>query len=301
VTTPELRQLRYFLVLAEESSFTRAAARLMIAQQSLSQQIGALERLLGARLFERDSRGSTLTPIGVLFVPEARAVVDRADEAVAAVGRALRGETGSLRLAFLTTVANHLLPPVVRSLRDRLPDLRLTTENTEIGLLVQGVLSGRYDVAFTRPPLVPGLASSTLTTEPVCAVLPEDHPLAGRAELELSDLADEAWVMTPRASYEPWHRAFDEDFREAGFTPNVVQEESSVQGLLGLVAAGVGVSRLTYSARSLRRSGITFVPLRGSFARTLMVWLPENTAPALHRLIDVVTELAATTDLTRTG
>ncbi|MFG1841620.1 LysR family transcriptional regulator [Micromonospora sp. NPDC049175] len=301
MATPELRQLRYFRVLAEELSYTRAAARLMIAQQSLSQQITALERTLGAKLFDRDSRGTTLTDIGVLFLPEARAVIDRADEAVAVVGRALRGEVGSLRLAFLTTVANHLLPPVVRAVHQQLPDLHLATESTGITPLVRGVLDGHYDVAFTRTPLVPGLASRRLTTEPVCAVLPEGHPLADRAELTLADLADEPWVTTPRSSWEPWHRTFDEQFREAGFVPHVVQEEASVQSLLGLVAAGVGVTRLASSAASLRRTGVVFVPLTGAYTHTEMVWLPGSTAPALRRLLDVVADLAATTDLTRTG
>ncbi|MEH1165905.1 LysR family transcriptional regulator [Micromonospora sp. CPCC 205539] len=301
MTLPELRQLRYFLVLAEELSFTRAAARLMIAQQSLSQQITALERALGVRLFERDSRGTTLTDIGNLFVPEARAVTDRAEEAVAVVGRALRGEVGALRLAFLNSVANHLLPPVVRVVRQQLPDLRLTTESTSIATLVDGVLVGRYDVAFTRHPLVTGLRSRTLATEPVCGVLPEGHPLAERAELELADLADEPWVMTPRSSWEPWHRAYDDQFREAGFEPRVVAEEASVQSLLGLVAAGLGVTRLASSARSLRRTGVVFVPLTATYVRTVMVWLPSNTSPGLHRLLDLVTDLAATTDLTQTG
>lgn len=299
--TPELRQLRYFLVLAEDLSFTRAATRLSIAQQSLSQQIGALERQLGARLFDRDSRGTSLTAVGVLFVPEARAVVERAEQAVATVRRAVRGETGTVRIAFLTTVANHLMPAIVRALRHDVPDLHVTTDSTNIKKLVHGVLGGEYDVAFTRSPRVPGLESRTLATEPVCAVLPEGHPLAARAELRLSDLAAEPWVMTPRTSWEPWHRAFDEDFREAGFSPNVVQEESSAQGLLGLVAAGVGVTRLTLSANSLRRSGVVFVPLSESFARTVMVWRPDNSAPAVHRVIDVVTDLAATTDLFGSG
>ncbi|MGP3942600.1 LysR family transcriptional regulator [Streptomyces sp. 6N106] len=301
MTTPELRQLRYFLVLAEERSFTRAAGRLMIAQQSLSQQISALERMLGATLFDRGSRGTEVTDIGALFVQEARAVVDRADEAVAVVSRALRGEVGNLRLAFLTTVANQLLPPVVRAVHRELPDLHLTTESTSIAPLVQGVLDGRQDVAFTRPPLVPGLESRILTTEPVCAVLPADHPLSARTELELTELAEEPWVMTPRSSWAPWHRAYDEHFRAAGFTPNVVQEEASVQGLLGLVAAGLGVARLVRSSRSLRRTGVVFVPLKDAYAHTEMVWLPGNTSPPLHRLLDIVTDLAATTDLTEGG
>lgn len=299
--TPDLRQLRYFVAVAEESSFTRAAARLMITQQSLSQQINALERILGAKLFSRDTRGTRLTDTGALFLPEARAVLDRADEAVAVVRRAVRGEIGELRLVFLATTANHLLPPVVRAARRRLPDLRLSTEQTTIGPLVEGLLDGRYDLAFTRPPQVPGLAARTVATEQVCVVLPQGHPLADRTELTLSELANERWVMTPRSAWEPWHRAFDENFRAAGFTPDIVARDASVQGLLGLVAAGVGITRLGWSAHNLRRTGVVFVPLAGETMPTEMVWRSDNTSPTLRRMVDVVTDLAATTDLTTTG
>ncbi|RKN36589.1 LysR family transcriptional regulator [Micromonospora musae] len=298
---PDLRQLRYFVAVAEESSFTRAASRLMITQQSLSQQINALERILGAKLFHRDSRGTTLSDTGSLFLPEARAVLDRADEAVAVVRRAVRGETGRLRLAFLATTANHLLPPVVRAAREHLPGLELITEETSIAPLVEGVLSGEFDLAFTRPPQVPGLAARTIVTEQVCVVLPEGHPLADRTELTLSELVNERWVMTPRSSWEPWHRTFDENFRAAGFSPEIVARDASVQGLLGLVAAGVGITRLGWSAHNLRRTGVVFVPLAGEVTPTEMIWRPDNTSPALRRVVDVVTELAATTDLTATG
>jgi DNA-binding transcriptional LysR family regulator len=299
--TPDLRQLRYFVAVAEESSFTRAAARLMIAQQSLSQQVTLLERMIGAKLFDRDSRGTGLTEVGELFLPEARAVLQRADEAVAVVRRAVRGEVGSLRLAFLATTANYLLPPVVRAVRERLPDVQLTTEETTISALVEGVTNGRYDVAFSRPPLVEGLSTRTLASEKVCAVLPEGHPLAGRAELSLADLADEPWLLTPRSSWEPWHDVYDEEFREAGFIPKVVHREASVQVLLGLVAAGVGVTKLAWSAHSLRRTGVVFVPLTGAFVTTEMVWLPTNTSPVLQLLVEVVTELSAAADLTAAG
>ncbi|MFF4122699.1 LysR family transcriptional regulator [Microbispora rosea] len=299
--TPDLRQLRYFVAVAEESSFTRAATRLMITQQSLSQQIKTLERILGARLFDRDSRGTSLTDTGALFLPEARAVLDRADEAVAVVQGAVRGEIGELRLAFLATTANHLLPPVVRIAREHLPRLRLTTEETTIGPLVEGLFDGRYDLAFTRPPQVPGLAARTVATEQVCVVLPQGHPLADRTELTLPALANERWVMTPRSSWEPWHQKFDESFRAAGFTPHVVARDASVQGLLGLVAAGVGITRLGWSAHNLRRTGVVFIPLAGESMPTEMVWRRGNTSPALRRIVDVVTDLAATTDLTATG
>ena len=299
--SPDLRQLRYFVAVAEESSYTRAAERLTISQQSLSQQITLLERMLGVKLLDRDTRGTGLTAVGAVFLPEARAVLARAEEAVDVVARAARGEIGSLCLAFLATTTNYLLPPVVRAVRQRLPELRLTTEETTIAPVVEGLFKGRYDVAFTRPPLVDGLEIRTLVSEPVCAVLPEGHPLAGRSELTLGELAGERWVLTPRSSWEPWHQAYDASFRTAGFTPDVVQRDASVQGLLGLVAAGVGVTRLARSASSLRRTGVVFVPLVGEFVPTEMVWLSGNTSPALHALLDVATEVAASTDLTESG
>lgn len=299
--TLELRQLRYFVAVAEHRSFTRAADALHIAQQSLSQQVTVLERVLGARLLDRDTRGSRLTEIGRMFLPEARAVLARADGAVAVLGRAARGEIGRLNLAFLSSTANYMLPPVVRAFRERFPDVELATDDVSISELVAGLRDGRYDAAFTRPPLVDDLATKTLVTEPVCAVLPEGHPLATRAELRLRDLADEPWVLTPRTSWPPWHRKYDQDFHHAGFQPNVVQRASSVSNLLGLVAAGVGVTRLAASAHSLRRTGVAFVPLTDDYAETVAAWRPDTNKPALHNLLDVVTELAATTDLPQAG
>jgi DNA-binding transcriptional LysR family regulator len=299
--TPELRLLRYFVAVADETSFSRAATSLHIAQQSLSQQIGMLERQLGAKLFDRGPRGAHLTAVGALFLPEARAVLDRAEAAVATVGRAIRGEIGTVRLAFLATTANHLLPPVVRAIREHFPGLTLTTAEAPIAELVDGLRERRFDLAFTRPPLVDGLAGRTLMIEQVCAVLPAGHRLATRAELALAELAHEPWVLTQRSTWEPWHRTYDDAFAAAGFTPHVVQRAATVQGLLGLVAAGIGVTRLARSSRSLRRTGVVFVPLTGDTARTEAVWSPGNENPAVPRIVDVIAELVASTDLTEAG
>jgi DNA-binding transcriptional LysR family regulator len=299
--TPDLRQLRYFVAVAERLSFTRAAADLRIAQQSLSAQITVLERQLGAQLFDRDSRGTRLTEVGRLLVPEAQAVLARATEAVATVGRASRGEIGRIRLAFLSSVANYMLPVVVRGFRERWPEVEIVTADTSIAELVAGLRDGRYDAAFTRPPLVDDLRTRTLITEPACVVLPAGHRLAGRSEIELSELAGEPWVLTPRESWPPWHAKYDRDFAAAGFEPDVVQRAATVPSLLGLVAAGVGVTWLARSGRSLRDSGVVFVPLAGDEAQTVVAWHPGNRAPALPHLIEVATDLAAGTDLTRAG
>ncbi|WP_432925402.1 LysR family transcriptional regulator [Microbispora sp. CA-135349] len=299
--TPELRHLRYFAAVAEHLSFTVAAREPHIAQQSLSQQIAALERTLGARLFDRDTRGTRLTEVGRVFLPEARAVPARADAALETAHRAVRGKIGRLRVAFLVSTANYMMPPVVRAFRERYPDVELLAEAVGIAELVAGLREDRYDAAFTRPPLVGDLATATLVAEPVCAVLPAGHPLAGRAELSLADLAGEPWVLTPRGSWPPWHRKYDEDFRAAGFEPRVVQRADGVPSLLGLVAAGVGVTRLARSSHSLRRSGVVFVPLSGDRAETVMAWHPARDRQAVRNLLAVAAELAASIDLTAAG
>jgi DNA-binding transcriptional LysR family regulator len=299
--TPDLRQLRYFVAVTEEGSLTRAAQRLHIAQQSLSQQIRTLEAQLGGTLFTRSSRGVEPTALGEVLLREARPVLAQAERAVEAVRRAARGEQAELRLGFLSSVANYLMPPLVRAFRQRHPDVTLRTEDGTIAELVAGLREGRLDAGLSRPPLVDDLESEVILSEPVAAVLPEGHRLAQRERLDLADLADEPWVLTTRESWPPWHRKYDEDYAQAGYRPRVVQRGSSVQNLLALVAAGVGVTRLAMSSRSLRDSGVSFVPLAGEEALTVLVWRPGAPNPALPKLREVLHELARTTDLMAAG
>jgi len=299
--TPELRQLRYFVAVAEERNLTRAAARLHITQQSLSQQIRTLEAQLGVTLFERSRRGVALTNVGAVLLREARPVLAQAERAVETVRRAARGEQGELRVGFLASVANYFMPPVVRAFRERHPGVTLHTEDLTIAALVAGLREGTLDAGLSRPPLVDDLATEVVLREPVAAVLPEGHPLADRTELTLADLADEPWVLTPRASWPPWHRQYDEDFARAGYRPRVVQRGTTSQGLLALVAAGVGVTRLTLSSRSLRDSGVAFVPLAGDETFVVLVWRADALNPALPALRDVVREVARTIDLAVAG
>ena len=132
-------------------------------------------------------------------------------------------------------------------------------------------------------------------------MLPVGHRLAGRAELRLADLADEDWVLAPRETWPPWHDRYDREFAAAGFTPRVVQRAGGVSNLLGLVAAGVGVTRLARSASSIRRSGVVFVPLAGDEAETVVAWSRTHESPARRNLLEIVTDLATSTDLTRAG
>jgi len=296
VTTPELRQLRAFVAVAEAGSLTAAAGRLHIAQQSLSQQMRALEAQLGVVLLERSRRGVTLTPPGEVLLREARPVLAQADRAAEAVRRAARGEVGHLRVGFLPSVANYVMPPVVRAFRERHPGIALETLDLPVARLVAGLREGTLDAGFTRPPGVEDVATERVLREPVAAVLPAGHPLAGRATLRLADLADDPWVLTPRDSWPPWHRKYDEDFARAGFTARVVQRGSTPQSLLALVAAGVGVTRLPVSSQSLRRGGVVFVPLEGEEAEVVLASRADAANPALAALRAVVREVAPAID-----
>lgn len=299
--TPELRHLRSFVVVAEEGSLTRAAGRLHIAQQSLSQQMRALEGMLGARLFERTSRGVELTEVGAVLLREATPVIAQAERALEAVRRAARGEQGELRVGFLASLANYLMPPVVRAFTERHPALTLQAQELSVASLVSGLRNGSLDAGLSRPPLVEDLETEVVLTEPVAIALPEDHRFAGRQALSLSDLADEPWVFTARESWPPWHRRYDADFARAGYRPRIVKRGTSPQNLLALVAAGVGIARLPLSARSLRDSGVAWVPLDADEVPVVLLRRPDAPNPAFPALRGVVREVARTVDPATSG
>jgi DNA-binding transcriptional LysR family regulator len=288
---PELRQLRSFVAVVEAGSITRAAARLHIAQQSLSQQIRTLELQIGAPVLTRSSRGVAPTAVGVVLLREARAVLAQAERAADAVQRAARGDTGLLRIGFLNSVAHDLMPPIVRAFAERHREIDLSTDDLAIAQLVDGVRDGRLDAGLSRPPLVDDVVTEHVSDEPVAAVLPAGHALSDRDELTLADLAGESWVLTPRSSWPPWHRQYDADFAAAGYRPRVVQRGTTPQALLALVAAGVGVTRLTLSSRNLRVDGVAFVPLAGDRAEVVLVTRPGAANPALGALREILADL----------
>ncbi|TCN39257.1 DNA-binding transcriptional LysR family regulator [Kribbella orskensis] len=294
--TPELRLLRSFVAIVEEGSLTRAAGRLHIAQQSLSQQLRQLEAQYGAALVERTSRGVRLTVVGRVLLPEARKLLAEADRVTALVRQAASGEIGPLRVGFLSSVANYLMPPVVRAFRERHPTVDLQAQEVSIAKLVAGLRNGEFDAGLTRPPLVDDLATEHLLDEPVAAVLPEGHPLAGRDEIALAELADESWLLTARSSWPPWHREYDRAFALAGYVPRVVQRGTSPQNLLALVAAGLGVTRLPLSTRSLRNGGVVFVPLADDYAAVMLAHRDEPLSKSLELFAVIVREVSHTLD-----
>jgi DNA-binding transcriptional LysR family regulator len=256
----ELRHLRYFVAVAEERHVTRAAERLGIQQPPLSQQIRALEAELQVQLFRRKPRGVELTEAGEALFADAQAILARVDQAVGAAQRAARGETGRLAVGFTSSASFHpAVPRLIRHYREAFPLVALTLEESGTGELVEALTAGRLDAAFVRSPIgaAAGIAVDAVIEEPMVAVLPAGHPLAGAAEpLALAALAGETFILYRRPLGPGLYDAIIAACQRAGFSPTIGQEAPRMLATLSLVAAGLGI---TLAPASMRRLGIAGV------------------------------------------
>jgi len=233
------------------------------APPALSQQIARLEQELGVQLLVRNRRQVTLTDAGLAFLENARDLLERRDEAIETARRAGRGDVGRLRVGFIGPTVYSVLPLVIRAHRSHHPDVDLVLEELTTAAQVEQLIVNRLDVGFVRLPLVnERLEVEQALTEPVTALLPEDHRLNGRTAIDLAELAAEPFITVSPAR-EPaladWYMNF---FRQVGFTPRVVQEAHQIATVVGLVAAGTGVALAAASMANLYRPGVRYLSLR---------------------------------------
>jgi DNA-binding transcriptional LysR family regulator len=274
----ELRHLRYFLAVAEELHFGRAAEHLHIVQPALSKQIAALEKELGVRLLERTKRRVELTEAGRAFLDDARNVLTQADLAADRARSAGRGERGVLVVGFIPPALNSVLPLALNRYRGEHPDVRLVLRELSNRAALDGVLSDRIHISFVRVPFADhGLCCEPVYEEPVVVALPSDHPLAALEAVPLAALCDEAFVMIPRNQEPELHDYYIALCQEAGFSPHLVHEVSATLVGVGLVASGVGVAFVPSSTRVMSRVGVTYRPLRDPTPRFRLaaVWRPD--------------------------
>ena len=296
----ELRHLRYFVAVAEEGHVTRAAERLGIQQPPLSQQIRALETELDARLFFRKPRGVELTPAGRAFFDEAKAILARVGDAVAAAQRAARGEAGRIGLGFTSSASFHpFVPCAIRGFREAHPDVSLTLEESGTTELVAALQSRALDIAFVRSPVgeSPDLTVRPLLAEAMVAALPSGHPLGGASEpLPLAALAGETFILYRRPVGPGLHDAIIAACDRAGFSPQIGQEAPRMLSTLSLVAAGFGVTLVPQSMSRLEAEGVAYRPLDRSAQLTAPLNLAyrrgENDA-AVRRFVALVERSAA--------
>lgn len=244
----ELRHLRYFVAVAEELHFGRAAARLHISQPPLSQQIKALEGEVGVELFHRTRRTVSLTDAGKAFLPAARATLDQAQRAETLARDVAAGRQGRLAVAFVTSASYSILPDAIRGFRSAFPGVDLTLREMIPSDQIQALTRQEVDVGLLRPPLKErGIIARTVLEEPLVAALPVDHVLAKRPSVLLEQLRSEDWVLFPRRHGPGLFDTIAAACRAAGFSPQVRHEPNDMQSVLAHVAAGLGVSLLPSS------------------------------------------------------
>ncbi|EPE99992.1 LysR family transcriptional regulator [Rhizobium grahamii] len=262
----ELRHIRYFLAVAEEGNFTRAAAKLGIGQPPLSQQIRDLENEVGASLFHRVPHGAELTAAGNAFLPEGRAAIAAAEKAKLAAQRATRGETGRLALGFTASSAfNTAVSGTIRRFRSQWPDVSLSLTEMNSNWLMEKLLRQEIDVAFIRPGLEDpkDVTLKRLADEPMLIALPAHHPLAKYGKVPLSALAGEPFILFPRTVGLSLYDDIVRGCRDAGFELVVTQEAPQIPSVVNLVAADLGVSIVPASIAHLALDGVAYRSIEG--------------------------------------
>jgi DNA-binding transcriptional LysR family regulator len=258
----DLRHLRYFVTVAEELNVTRAAARLHIAQPSLSVRIHKLEQEIGADLFDRVGRNIRLTQAGRLFLEQARKVLADADRGVALARQAANGETGQLSIGYNAPAGFKVFPRIVPAFRRRWPNIHLTFHSLVSLQQLDGLRRDELDLGFVWLPIpTDEFEIRELLREPLVAVLPVDHRLASAPAVRIADLSDEPMILPARALHPDTYRQLEQTFASAGAVLNVAYQLENSLSMINFVAMGIGCSLLPAYARSIRHDGVIYRPL----------------------------------------
>jgi len=259
----ELRHLRYFIAVAEELHFGHAAARLNISQPPLSQQIQILEQQVGARLLARTNRSVSLTPAGRQFLADSRQILNQVDEAAARALRLHQGETGELRIGFTSSAPFiKAVSDTLSSFRQRYPDVHIQTREINTREQIAPLNEGTLDLGLMRnTPLPETLAWEVILREPLLAMIPRTHPLATRTAVSLHELAQEPFVFFDPHVGTGLYDDILSLMRRYQLTPRIAQEVGEAMTIIGLVAAGLGVSILPASFHRVQLSEMCWIPI----------------------------------------
>jgi LysR family hca operon transcriptional activator len=287
----ELRHLRYFVAVAEELNFTRAASRLRTAQPSLSQQIRQLEKDVGVQLLDRSRHHVALTNAGRIFLHQARDILGRVDHARRLARQAAEGRAGDMSVGTFPSADIRILPALRPLIAENLPDLRLILHSKYAVDPVAGLRSGELDVAFMRGPLdQDGLECIDLLHENLVIVLPAHHPLARRKRIPVSSLDDLPCITLERSLSPALHDTAATLYRQAGIRMHAVSSADNVLGHLQLVQEGLGFALLPDSITAVLPQGVTFRPLDCDPVPTVSVvvaWKRGNTSRLVREFVEL--------------
>ncbi len=286
----DLRQLRYFVAIAEHGNFSRAAKSLHLTQPALSRQVKNLEETLGVDLFERAKNVVSLTSVGRVFLSEAREVLAHVEQAVQTTLRAAHGKRGKLSVGLCGPAVATLLPEMIREFRARNPGITLTIKDLEPARQPEALIKGIIDIGFTRsipPRLDHLLGSEVFFQEPLVAAIPAGHALATEHTVQPSQLAKEPFILYHREGAPELFDAVIALCRRAKFTPQIGASPNRWQSVLTLVEAGEGVSLVPASARHLRSNGVVFRALgkRAHYIDVVLAWRKDKADPIRDRFL----------------
>lgn len=292
----DLRQLRYFVAVAETLNFTEAAQRLHISQPPLSQQIRALEEDMQTRLFERNKRHVALTEPGRLFLQEARGILARANAARDVISEAADGRKGRLRLAYPASLVFHsALPHALLRFSDIAPDVTLDLHEMYSQAQYEALTTGQIDAGLVRAQpksanIAEQLDSEVIDHEQVLLAMPANHPMANRDRVAMADVAGEAFVTQTRSYSTTFRDALLRMAATNGFHPNIRQEAQQITGVLALVSAGVGMALVPSSLRVVQLPEVRMLELTDTEAEIMLAvtWRKAEPSPVLARFLEAV-------------
>jgi DNA-binding transcriptional LysR family regulator len=256
----EIRQLRYFITVAEHLNFTEAARQLFVAQPAVSQQIKSLEKEIGITLFVRDKHSVNLTPAGKVFLNDAIDMLKRSEDAIKRARKADIGEVGELKIGFLNAPVRQFLPGLVKEFRRKYSQVQIRLNHYQTGQIAEKLRDDQVDIAFTMsftPQDIAEWEYKTLFSQPYCVFMNEEHPFSGKDRIRISDLADESFVMLERKESPQGYDHLFTLFANHGFLPNITAQTERIETVLMIVEAGLGIALLpkhlrVYGTPSLR-------------------------------------------------
>ncbi len=292
----ELRQLKYFIAVAEEHSFSRAAQRLHISQPPLSVQIMLLENELGVRLLNRTNRGVSLTAAGSVFYEEMRAVVVRLEHGKTRAKQAGSGQVGTLSIGFVSIADYGILPPTLKEFRQRFPAVEVQLHELTSDVQLREMRAGRIDLGIALGPLQEAdFVLETLLHEELVLATPIKHPLIKpKGKLDLRSFAKDNFIVPPREIAPGLYDLIISQCHASGFVPRITQHARQMQTVISLVAAGMGIALVPSSVQNLKRAGVHYGRIRGSKAGIEMGILhsPNIADPLQQNFIDTLKQIA---------
>ncbi len=297
--------MKYFVAVAEELHFGRAAERVHICQPPLSQQIKSLEEELGARLLNRDSRKVALTEAGKAFLEDAREILLRADEAAQRVLRMTQGQEGQVTAGFVMPALDTFFPDAIREFRSAYPRVELILREMGTVAQLEALRENRLDLGFIRwfHQETAGLVFERIVEEPYILAIPFDHTLASKTRVHLDMLRGQPLILFPRQTHPALHDEILSAVGGPGREVCIVQEVTTKATAIALASAGIGLALVPQSAKKQKRKGVVFRPLVGSLPRVelSLAWRQGNHEPCLHNFINLIRGLAGTFNERREG